>query len=98
MKNNIVLKLRVMSAFGTLQDLTCFAYHQATESSNHKPQRGHSMMDRRAFATLLAGSIGARRLLWGQGAGTKRKTVLYSSVGGDLTLYSMDIDDATLGK
>ena len=56
------------------------------------------MMDRRTFATLLAGSIAAPRLSWGQGAGTKVKTVFYSSVGGDLTLYSMDVDDASLVK
>src|SRR5213594_2522203 len=56
------------------------------------------MMDRRTFATLLAGSIAAPRLSWGQGAGAKVKTVFYSSVGGDLTLYSMDVDDASLVK
>jgi 6-phosphogluconolactonase (cycloisomerase 2 family) len=56
------------------------------------------MMNRRTFATLLAGSIAAPRLSRGQGAGAKGKTVLYSSVGGDLTLYSMDVDDASLVK
>jgi len=55
------------------------------------------MMDRRTFAMLLAGSIEARRLSWGQGA-AGRKTVFYASVGGDLTLYSMDVDDASLVK
>src|SRR2546428_989814 len=55
------------------------------------------MMDRRTFAMLLAGSIEARRLSWGQGA-AGRKTVFYASVGGDPTLYSMDVDDASLVK
>src|SRR5437016_11050934 len=55
------------------------------------------MMDRRTFAMLLAGSIEARRLSWGQGAAGHR-TVFYSGVGGDLTLYSMDVDDASLVK
>jgi len=56
------------------------------------------MMDRRTFALLLAGSIAAPRLSWGQGAGAKGKTVFYSGVGGDLTLYGMDIDGALLVK
>ena len=56
------------------------------------------MMDRRTFAALLAGSIAGPRLFWAQGAGAKAKTVLYSAVGGDLTLYSMDVDDASLVK
>src|SRR5437870_5798967 len=55
-------------------------------------------MDRRTFAILLAGSIAAPRLSWAQRSGTKRKTVLYSSVGGDLTLYDMDIEAASLAK
>ena len=54
------------------------------------------MMDRRRFAMLLAGSIAASRFSSGQEAGTKGKTVFYSSVGGDLTLYSMDVDAASL--
>ncbi|HYR88103.1 MAG TPA: beta-propeller fold lactonase family protein [Terriglobia bacterium] len=53
-------------------------------------------MDRRTFATLLAGSIAAPRPSWAQVAGARAKTVFYSSVGGDLTLYSMDVEDASL--
>src|SRR5437867_9956594 len=53
-------------------------------------------MDRRTFAMLLAGSIASRRVSSAQA--TRHKTVFYSSVGGDLTLYEMDIDDATLVK
>jgi len=48
------------------------------------------MMDRRTFAMLL-GSIALPRF-------AERKTVFYSSVGGDFTLYSMDVDEATLLK
>jgi 6-phosphogluconolactonase (cycloisomerase 2 family) len=47
-------------------------------------------MDRRTFAMLL-GSIAIPRF-------AERKTVFYSSVGGDLTLYSMDVEEATLLK
>src|SRR6185436_12667767 len=48
------------------------------------------IMDRRTFAMLL-GSIAIPRF-------AERKTVFYSSVGGDLTLYSMDVEEATLLK
>src|SRR5947209_9974720 len=58
------------------------------------------MIDRRTFTTLLAGSVAAPQMAphmaWGQGA--KGKTVFYASVGGDLTLYSMDVDNAALSK
>jgi 6-phosphogluconolactonase len=56
------------------------------------------MIDRRTFATLLAGSVTAPGLSWGQGAGAKGKTVFYSSVGGELTLYGTDADAGTLTK
>src|SRR5947207_1068744 len=52
------------------------------------------MIDRRTFTTLLAGSAAVPQLAFGQA----RKTVYYASVGGDLTLYSMDVDNATLSK
>jgi 6-phosphogluconolactonase len=48
------------------------------------------MIDRRAFATLLAGAIAAPRLSWGEDA--KGKTVLYASIGPALTLYDLDGD------
>ncbi len=56
------------------------------------------MMDRRRFARLVAGSIAAGRLSGKQADGASVKTVLYSAVGGDLTLYSMDVDEASLVK
>ena len=56
------------------------------------------MMDRRTFATLLVGSIAVPRPSWKHLQGAKARTVFYSSVGGDLTLYSMDVDDASLVK
>ena len=56
------------------------------------------MMNRRTFAMLLAGSLGARRLSWGQTPKAGRKTFFYSSVGGDLTLYEIDIEAVSLAK
>jgi 6-phosphogluconolactonase (cycloisomerase 2 family) len=57
------------------------------------------MMDRRMFTTLLAGGIAApslsSRLAFGQG---KNQVVYYSGVAGELTLYGMDVDNATLTK
>ena len=55
-------------------------------------------MNRRAFTTLLAGTIAAPGLSRFQDQRSRRKTVYYSSVGGELTLHSMNIDDATLVK
>src|SRR6202163_1782030 len=58
------------------------------------------MIDRRIFTTLLAGGVAAPslspRLSWGQAA--KSRTVFYTSVGGEFTLYGMDIEGATLAK
>ena len=56
------------------------------------------MMNRRKFATLLAGSIVGPGLYRREETTAARKTVFYSAVGGDLTLYSMDLDAATLTK
>src|SRR5437016_3156040 len=58
------------------------------------------MIDRRTFTALLAGTIAAPQMAphMARGQGTKGKTVFYSSVGGDLTLYSMDVDNASLTK
>jgi 6-phosphogluconolactonase (cycloisomerase 2 family) len=55
-------------------------------------------MDRRTFGTLLIASIVSPRRSWQQVEGVKAKTAFYSGVGGDLTLYSMNIDDASLVK
>jgi 6-phosphogluconolactonase len=52
------------------------------------------MIDRRTFTTLLAGSMAAPQLAFGQA----KKTVYYASVGAELTLYSMDVDGASLTK
>src|SRR5262245_60733966 len=58
---------------------------------------GLAMIDRRAFTTLLAGSAAAPHLPRIAQAQAK-KTVYYASVGGELTLYSMDVGAATLTK
>src|SRR5882672_8518008 len=58
------------------------------------------MIDRRTFTTLLGGAVVAPQLpsapSWGQAM--KRQTVFYSAVGPDLSLYSLDVDDAALVK
>jgi 6-phosphogluconolactonase len=57
------------------------------------------MINRRTFTTLLAGMVGvtaAPRLLWSQTA--MPKTVLYTSVGAELTLFDIDIAEAALAK
>jgi 6-phosphogluconolactonase (cycloisomerase 2 family) len=54
------------------------------------------MMTRRTFSTLLAGSVAAPSLSWGQAA--KGKTALYSGVGPEFTHYDVDVDAVTLTK
>src|SRR5919109_1616738 len=57
------------------------------------------MVNRRAFMTLLAGTAGAAAapgLSWTQGVGPK--TVFYASVGPDLSLFDIDVPEATLQK
>jgi 6-phosphogluconolactonase len=65
------------------------------------------MINRRVFNTLLGGAAAApaisSRLSWAQAAGGGAKsaggqTVFYSAVGGDLSLFAMDVDNATLTK
>jgi 6-phosphogluconolactonase len=48
------------------------------------------------FATLLAGTVAAANISWGQDS--KGRTVFYASVGGELTLYGMDVDAASLTR
>ena len=55
-------------------------------------------MNRRTFATLIAGSIAAPGLARWQNRRTSANTVYYSSVGGELTVHSMNIEDASLTK
>jgi 6-phosphogluconolactonase (cycloisomerase 2 family) len=54
------------------------------------------MVDRRTFTTLLAGTMAAPRVSFGQSSMTKN--VFYASAGPDLTLYSVDVDGAALVK
>jgi 6-phosphogluconolactonase len=54
------------------------------------------MVDRRTFTTLLAGTIAAPRVSFGQSSMTKN--VFYASAGPELTLYSVDVDNASLTK
>jgi 6-phosphogluconolactonase len=54
------------------------------------------MVDRRTFTALLAGTIAAPKVSFAQSA--KAKTVFYSAIGPELTLYSVDVDNAVLVK
>jgi 6-phosphogluconolactonase len=56
------------------------------------------MIDRRTLTTLLAGAAIAPAIKpsWGQAA--KGQAVFYSAVGPELTLYGMNVGDATLAK
>ena len=56
------------------------------------------MITRRTFTTRLAGMAGvaATPRLWSQTA--MSKTVLYASVGPELTLFDIDMADAALAK
>jgi 6-phosphogluconolactonase (cycloisomerase 2 family) len=54
------------------------------------------MLDRRAFTTLLAGSIAAPQTTWSQSM--QGKTAYYASVGPDLSLYDIDFADGALQK
>src|SRR5215475_1860898 len=63
------------------------------------------MINRRTFTTLLTGAAVAPQFSsgpsWGQAADSnavKGQTVFYSAVGGDLVLYSMNLDEATLTR
>jgi 6-phosphogluconolactonase len=55
------------------------------------------MVDRRTFTTLLAGSMAAPGVSFGQSS-TPAKNVFYASAGPELTLYSVDVDNAALVK
>jgi 6-phosphogluconolactonase len=54
-------------------------------------------MNRRTFGKFMAGSIFAPGMLR-KDLPTARKTVLYSAVGGNLTLYNIDIEAASLTR
>src|SRR5215510_7102938 len=69
-------------------------------SPTSKNWRRPHMMDRRMLTTLLASAAVAPTLSpkssWGQAA--KSKAVFYASVGSELTLYGMNVEDAALEK
>ena len=54
------------------------------------------MVDRRTFTTLLVGGIAAPKASFAQNS--KAINVFYSAVGPELTLYSVDVDNAALVK
>jgi 6-phosphogluconolactonase (cycloisomerase 2 family) len=55
------------------------------------------MVDRRTFTTLLVGGLAAPKASFAQST-TKAKNVFYASAGPELTLYSVDVDEAALVK
>jgi 6-phosphogluconolactonase len=55
-----------------------------------------TMVDRRTFTTLLAGTIAAPKVTFAQNSSARN--VFYSAVGPELTLYSVDVDNAALAK
>ena len=61
-----------------------------------KLQTEETMVDRRTFTALLAGTIAAPMASFAQGP--KAKSVFYASAGPELTLYSVDVDNAALVK
>jgi 6-phosphogluconolactonase (cycloisomerase 2 family) len=52
------------------------------------------MVDRRTFTALLAGALVAPKATFAQNSMTRN--VFYSAVGPELTLYSVDVDNAAL--
>jgi 6-phosphogluconolactonase len=54
------------------------------------------MINRRTFGALLAGAVAAPRRAWSQSV--TAKTVYYTGVGPELSLYDVDVADAALQK
>ena len=54
------------------------------------------MINRRTFGALLAGAVAAPRSAWSQSV--TAKTVYYTGVGPELSLYDIDVADAALQK
>ena len=57
---------------------------------------GNPMINRRTFAALLAGTVAAPKRAWSEPV--TAKTVFYTSVGPELTLFDIDVADAALQK
>jgi 6-phosphogluconolactonase len=64
--------------------------------ANQKSATEETMVDRRTFTTLLLGGIAAPKASFAQG--TRASNVFYAGVGPELTLYSVDVDNAQLVK
>src|SRR5262245_41527273 len=54
------------------------------------------MINRRTFGALLAGAVAAPRSAWSQSV--TAKSVYYTGVGPELSLYDIDVADAALQK
>src|SRR5262245_26296186 len=81
-------------------DLSIHDAHQAMRVSCVGPCRtpggGEPMISRRAFLSLLAGSMSAPRVAFAQSE--TRKVALYANVGADLTHYDVDVAGAALTR
>src|SRR4029078_3951855 len=56
------------------------------------------MIDRRMFTTLVGGAAVLPQLSPAFAQSAQAQTVFYSAVGGDLTLYSLTLDEASLTR
>jgi len=72
--------------------LSVFCYGCFTANHSEKA----AMINRRTFSTLLAGAIAAPKASLAQNS--MSKSVFYSAIGPDLTLYGIDVDNAALVK
>jgi 6-phosphogluconolactonase len=62
-------------------------------------KRARAQIDRRTFATMVAGSLAAAAgTSWGQARGSQGKTVFYAAVGPELTLFDVDVTGGTLNR
>src|SRR5262249_46798779 len=64
--------------------------------ANQAPSRRRSMINRRAFTALLAGTVAAPNRAWSQHV--TAKTAFYASTGPELTVFDVDAGDAALQK
>src|SRR5262245_45540241 len=58
-------------------------------AKQNKPVRRNPMINRRTFAALLAGTIAAPKRAWSEPV--TAKTVFYTSVGPEMTLFDIDL-------
>src|SRR5258707_1165270 len=80
----------------SVPDHRCTAGLTETTTQRQKSATEETMVDRRTFTTLLAAGLAAPSVSFAQSS--KAKNVFYASAGPELTLYSVDVDEAALVK